>query len=212
MSAAGQLRHSGAPSRRLQMTDRAPTREDDVQSGWQNRGVFGAHPDEGGDREMRIGRAILFGILGGAAISLVTAVLRAAGLPLSIEIILGTLTGLPPGGTAFGVGLLLHLAMGGLFGLFYGFLFEHVWDHGGATTGMLTAVVHASLIGILIGLTPQFHPYIPERMPDPGPYFANLGVPGALTFFGAHLLYGAIVGAGYGHVEAERQWAPTGRL
>ncbi len=157
---------------------------------------------------MRIGRALLFGVLGALVISLVTAVLRAAGLPLSIEIILGTLTGLEPGASAFGVGFLIHLTMGALFGLLYGYLFEHVWDHGGATTGMLTAVVHAALIGIMIGLTPQFHPYIPERMADPGPYFANLGVLGVLTFFGAHILYGAIVGAGYGHVAAEHQWAP----
>ena len=161
---------------------------------------------------MRPGKAILFGILGAAAISLVTAVLRAFGLPLSIELVLGTLTGIEPGGTAFGIGLLIHLTMGALFGLLYAYLFEKVWDHGGATTGMLTAVVHASLIGILIGLTPQFHPMIPERMPDPGPYFANLGVLGVLTFFGAHLLYGAIVGAGYGHVAAEHQWAPSGRV
>ena len=160
---------------------------------------------------MRVARAILYGILGAVVISLVTAVLRAAGTPLSIEIILGTLTGMPPGPSAFGLGIAIHLTMGGLFGLLYGYLFEHVWDHGGATTGMLTAVVHASLIGILIGFTPQFHPLIPAQMPDPGPYFANLGPIGVLTFFGAHLLYGAIVGAGYGHVAAEHQWAPTGR-
>ena len=73
---------------------------------------------------MRPGKAILFGILGAAAISLLTAVLRAAGLPLSIEIILGTLTGLAPSGAAFGLGLLIHLMVGGLFGLLYGFLWE----------------------------------------------------------------------------------------
>jgi hypothetical protein len=161
---------------------------------------------------MRSGRAILFGVLGAVAISVLTAVLRGLGLPLSIEIILGTLTGLAPGPTAFGVGLVIHLAMGGLFGLLYGFLFERVWDHGGAPTGMLLAVIHAALIGILIGMTPQFHPLIPERLPDPGPFFANLGPIGVVTFFAAHLVYGAIVGAGYGHVAAERQWAPTGRL
>jgi hypothetical protein len=159
---------------------------------------------------MQPGKAILFGILGAAAISLVMAVLRAAGVPISIEIILGTLTGIEPSGAAFGLGFLIHLVIGALFGLLYAYLFEYVWDHGGATTGMLTAVVHAALIGIIIGLTPQFHPLIPERMPDPGPYFANLGVLGVVTFFGAHLVYGAIVGAGYGHVAAERQWAPSG--
>lgn len=157
---------------------------------------------------MRPGKAILFGVLGAAAISMLTALARVLGLPISIEIILGTLPGLAPGAVAFGLGLVIHLVMGGLFGLLYAYLFENVWDHGGATTGMLTAVVHAALIGILIGLTPQFHPLIPKRLPDPGPYFANLGTLGVLTFFTAHLLYGAIVGAGYGHVEAERQWAP----
>lgn len=161
---------------------------------------------------MRPGRAILFGVLGAAAISLLSAIVRAAGVPISIEMLMGTLTGLPAGSTAFGVGLVMHLIVGGLFGLLYAYLFERVWDHGGATTGMLLAVIHASLIGIFIGLTPQFHPLVPERMADPGPFFANLGVVGVVTFFGAHLLYGAIVGAGYGHVPAERQWAPTGRL
>lgn len=161
---------------------------------------------------MRPGRAFFFGVLGAAAISLLTAVLRALGFPLSIEIILGTLTGLEPGAGPFALGLVTHLLVGGLFGLLYGLLFERVWDHGGATVGMLLSVPHAALIGIVIGLTPQFHPLIPERLADPGPYFANLGPIGVLTFFGSHLVYGAIVGAGYGHVAAERQWAPTGRL
>lgn len=150
--------------------------------------------------------------MGAAAISVVTAVLRGAGLPLSIEILLGTLPGIPVGGMAFGLGLVMHLLLGGAFGLLYGALFERVWAHGGASVGMLLAVIHSSLIGILIGLTPRFHPLVPEQIADPGPFFANLGVMGVLVFFGSHILYGAIVGAGYGHVAAERQWAPTGRL
>lgn len=160
---------------------------------------------------MRPGKAILFGVLGAAAISVITAVLRALGKPISIELLLGTLTGMAPGGAAFGVGLLIHLAMGAGFGLVYAVLFERVWVHGGAFTGMLLAVIHSSLIGILIGLTPQFHPMVPERLADPGPFFANLGVVGVIAYFAAHIVYGAIVGAGYGHVATERQWAPTGR-
>jgi hypothetical protein len=161
---------------------------------------------------MRPGRAILFGVLGAGAISLVSAGLRLLGLPIRIELLLGTLTGMEPTNAAYAIGLVIHLVIGGAFGLLYGYLFERVWDHGGAGTGMILAVIHSALIGIIIGLTPQFHPLVPERLADPGPYFANAGILGVLSFFAIHVLYGAIVGAGYGHVVAEREWAPAGRL
>ncbi len=161
---------------------------------------------------MRATRAIVLGILGATAISVVSAVLRALGLPIRIELILGTLPGLVPSAAAYVLGLAIHLTMGALFGLLYGYLFEKVWNHGGAGTGMILAVIHAALIGMFIGLTPQFHPQVPERIAEPGPYFANLGVAGVLAFFGLHILYGAIVGGGYGHVVAEHEWAPEGRL
>jgi hypothetical protein len=161
---------------------------------------------------MRTGRAIVFGVVGAAAISVASAVFRAAGVPISMEMILGTLTGMEPSGAAFALGLVFHLAIGGLFGILYGYLFERVWAHGGASTGMILSVIHAALIGILIGLTPQFHPLVPQMVGDPGPFFANAGMIGVLGFFLLHLVYGAIVGAGYGHVAAEHEWAPAGRL
>jgi hypothetical protein len=77
---------------------------------------------------------------------------------------------------------------------------------------MILAVIHAAIVGMFVGLTPQFHPQIPETMRDPGPFFANLGLAGAVAFFALHLVYGAVVGAGYGHVAAEHEWAPEGRL
>jgi hypothetical protein len=161
---------------------------------------------------MRGKRAFLFGVLGAAAISVTSLILRAIGVPIQLELILGTATGLWPSPLAFVVGLGIHLAIGGAFGLLYGWLMETVWDHGGAGTGMVLGVIHAALIGMAVGLTPQFHPHIPEHMPDPGPYFANIGVVGVVCFFAIHVLYGAIVGHGYGHVAAEREWAPAGRL
>lgn len=161
---------------------------------------------------MRIGRAIVFGVLGAAAISVASVALRAGGLPIRLELLLGTATGLPPGNTAFAVGLVMHLVIGGLFGLLYGWLFERVWDHGGAATGAILAVIHSALIGMAVGLTPHLHPLVPEQIRDPGPYFSNAGVAGVIAFFAIHILYGAIVGGGYGHVAAEREWAPAGRL
>ena len=161
---------------------------------------------------MRAGRAIVFGVIGAAAISVASALLRAAGVNVNLELILGTVLGGAPSASTFALGLVLHLTIGGLFGLLYGYLFERVWDHGGAGTGMILAAIHAALIGMGIGLTPQFHPHVPEVIADPGPFFANVGLVGVLAFFAIHVLYGAIVGAGYGHVDAEREWAPQGRL
>ena len=161
---------------------------------------------------MQVRRAILFGVLGAGAISAASVVLRTVGIPIRLELILGTGFGTPEGPAAFVLGLAMHLAIGGAFGLLFGWLFETVWAHGGAFTGMILATLHATLVGMAVGLTPQFHPLIPERMADPGPFFANIGTAGVVSFFAIHLLYGAIVGAGYGHVAAERQWAPAGRL
>jgi hypothetical protein len=161
---------------------------------------------------MRTARAIGFGVLGACAISVTSAGLRALGLPIQLELLLGTLTGLAPSPSAFFLGLCIHLAIGGAFGLLYGWLFERVWEHGGAGTGMILGVIHAALIGMVVGLTPQFHPLVPYVLPDPGPFFANGGAAGVIGFFLIHVLYGAIVGAGYGHVPAEHEWAPAGRL
>lgn len=157
-------------------------------------------------------RAILFGILGAAVMSLLSMLLRAIHVPIQMEMILGSLTGIPPGSTAFAVGLVIHLTLGAIFGLIYGALFEKVWNHGGAGTGIVLAILHSSFIGIVFGLIPRIHPFIPGQLRDPGAYFSNLGTAGVLSFFAMHLLYGAIVGAGYGHVAAEHDWAPEGRL
>jgi hypothetical protein len=161
---------------------------------------------------MRIGRGLLFGIVGAIAISVVSGVLRLLGMKIGIELILGTWTGLRPGPEAFAAGLAMHIALGAGFGVFYAWLFERVWAHGGAATGVILGMLHAALIGMLFGLTPQLHPLVPQVVADPGPYFANAGIAGVLAWFALHAIYGAIVGAGYGHVTAERQWAPVGRL
>jgi hypothetical protein len=151
-------------------------------------------------------------VIAAGAISAVSAVLRAVGIPIRLELILGTAFGGAPSQATFLLGIAMHLAIGGAFGLLYGWLMETVWDHGGAFTGMILGFLHASLVGMGVGLTPQWHPLVPERLADPGPFFANVGVAGVLCFYAIHIMYGAIVGHGYGHVAAESHWAPAGRL
>jgi hypothetical protein len=169
-------------------------------------------PSAGGRSTMRAKRAIVYGVIGAAAISAASAVLRAIGLPIRLELLLGTMFGAEPSTSSFLLGLGIHLAIGGAFGLLYGWLFETVWVHGGAFTGMILGFLHASLVGMGVGLTPQWHPLVPGHLADPGPFFANVGVAGVLGFYAIHIMYGAIVGHGYGHVAAEREWAPEGRL
>lgn len=157
---------------------------------------------------MRMARAVVGGLLGAATMSVVVAMLRLFGIPFQLEQVLGTMTGLAPGPLAVALGLGIHLGVGALFGVAYGWNFERVWAHGGAGAGMILGVIHAAFFGIFIGLTPEFHPHVPERLMDPGPYFTHTGVVGTIAFFLVHLLYGAIVGRVYGHVPAEREWAP----
>lgn len=159
---------------------------------------------------MRSARAIVFGVLGAAAMSVVSVPLRALGVPIRLEMLLGTLTGIQPGPQAFLIGVLMHLGLGAFFGLLYGALFERVWNHGGAFIGMITTIPHSLFIGMLIGFMPQFHPLVPEVLGEPGPYFSTQGGwLGPVAFFAIHLIYGAIVGGGYGHVASENEWEPS---
>ena len=161
------------------------------------------------EETMRLARGMTFGFIGAAGISVASALLRAMGIPIDLELVLGTLAGAEPSVTTFMLGLALHLGFGTLFGMLYAWLFERVWHHGGAGTGMLLGVIHAALIGIVIGLMPRFHPLIPELVPDPGPYFANGGAITVIAFFVLHVLYGAVVGAGYGRVASDVKWGAT---
>lgn len=146
---------------------------------------------------MKVARAALFGILGAVAMSVIGLLLRAAGFPLRFELILGTIAGVPEGPEAYAAGLAIHLVIGTLLGVLYGYLFERVLNHGGARTGMLVSVVQAAFVGMIVGLNTH---------PDVGIYFKHLGLLGIVCWFGLHLMYGAIVGAGYGHVVSERAY------
>jgi hypothetical protein len=158
---------------------------------------------------MKVTRAILFGVLGASAISVASVGFRAVGVPIELEMLLGTAFGMQPGMGAFAAGLVVHLVLGGAIGLTYAWLMETVWKHGGAGMGAILAFIHASMVGMAVGLTPQFHPMVPRQLADPGAYFSNAGTVGVVAFYGVHLLYGLIVGGGYGHVRSESEWAPS---
>ena len=51
-----------------------------------------------------------------------------------------------------------------------------------------------------MAMMPAMHPLIPEQMPAPGAFMANMGLMGVIAEIMLHLIYGAIVGAMYGPV------------
>lgn len=160
---------------------------------------------------MRVIQAFLAGVVGGATMSLITALARTMGMPVNWELILGTFFGAPPSRTAWLTGLILFLVLSGLIALLYAIGFEHVTRRAGWSVGLVFSFVHTLVAGTLVGLVPALHPLVPESLPAPGAFMANLGTLGIGIFVLSHLIYGAIVGTLYAplHYESARMREPT---
>jgi hypothetical protein len=123
---------------------------------------------------MKYGKAFGGGVMGAMAMSIIMAMARAIGIPVSLEKLLGTLLGGPSSLTTWGMGFLMHLAAGGLFGLLYAVGFEYTAQCANWLVGPVFGVVHGVLSGIVI---------------------AHVDVRVVIWL---HIFYGAIVGALYG--------------
>ncbi len=143
---------------------------------------------------MNNGKLFLAGVTGGAAMSVVMGIARAMGMPVNLEMMLGTLPGLSPGPVTWTIGLVMHLMLSGLIALVYGFLFERVLHRTSIGAGLIVSLGHVVIAGLFMGMVPLMHPMIPEQMAAPGFFMANLGVMGVAAEVMLHLMYGAIVG------------------
>lgn len=147
------------------------------------------------------GRAFVAGVVGGAMMSLGAWLARDLwGIPIELEMVLGTLAGLSPGRGTFAIGLVMHLTICGLCGHLYAIGFEHIAHRSGALTGAIASIAHAAIAGLVIGALPEVHPQMPEVLASPGPFLSRLGDLAVAMFVIAHALFGAIVGALYGPV------------
>jgi len=146
---------------------------------------------------MTTSRAVIAGTIGALAITLVTALLRATGVPVNLEMLLGSMLTASLGMSTWLLGFLIHLCAGALCAVIYAAVFEHWTRRADATTGVGVGAVNALLSGLALGALPALHPLIPEYMAAPGIFFAHLGAGGVIVFIGLHLLFGAIVGAMY---------------
>ncbi len=153
-------------------------------------------------------KAVLYGFLGAGVKSLLMAMARTRGMNVDVELMLGTWVWLRPRHETITLGIALYLFLGALFGALYGWLFERVLHHGGMAAGILLAIPHTVLTGLLMALVPALHPHVPELLPAPGAYLSSFGPAGVIALLVLHLVFGAIVGGGYGHVCGERSWWP----
>ncbi len=155
---------------------------------------------------MRIGQAVVAGMVGSVVMSLIMAVARAMGMQANLEMMLGTMLGMAPGTGTWWIGFVMHLMAGAVFAIIYGEIFEHVTHKSGWGLGLGFGFVHAVVSGLALAGIPAIHPLIPEAMPAPGAFMSNLGVMGVVAFVMLHLIYGAIVGAMYHPIHHK---APT---
>lgn len=95
-----------------------------------------------------------------------------------------------------------------MLALVYAWVFEHVTHRAGWIVGAGLGLVHAVISGLGMTIVPLIHPMIPERLPAPGAFMANLGVIGIVAEFALHAVYGAVVGGLYGPVLRERARQP----
>jgi hypothetical protein len=149
---------------------------------------------------MNYRKALVAGVIGAAVMSIIMAMARMMGMPANLEMMLGTMTGGPPSAIRWIMGWIIHLIAGGIFALIYAVGFEY-WTHrAGWLVGLGFGIIHTLFSGLLLAMMPIMHPLVPEMMPAPGAFMANLGMMGVGAFFMLHLIYGAIVGAMYGPV------------
>lgn len=150
---------------------------------------------------MKVGKAIIAGLVGGVAMTVLGWIVRRLGLEMNAEMMLGTMLGGMPGLTTWLIGFMMHLMISALIALAYAWGFERVTHRAGVVVGLGFAVVHVAIAGMVMALIPAMHPMIPEEMPAPGAFMANMGGTFVALFVVEHLIYGAIVGALYGPVE-----------
>jgi hypothetical protein len=146
---------------------------------------------------MRVGRAFVGGISGGAVMTLFMALGRASGVPFALEMLLGTLCGGQPTRAAWACGFVAHLVISGLIGILYAAAFEHIAHRASWRLGVVLSIAHSVIAWVGVALISEVKPL--------GPDIVRLFTPGEsafLAFAVVHAVFGAIVGAIYGPTPA----------
>lgn len=142
---------------------------------------------------MTLAKGFVGGVLAAAATSFAAAAARGLGLPLNLELVLGSALTEQTGVVTWVLGFSVYLLFGGLAGFLYG-IAAWIVRRTGALAGALLGLGHLVVDGVGIGWLGEAHPLMPALMAAPGPFYADAGAETALAFALLHVLYGALVG------------------
>ena len=143
--------------------------------------------------------AVVTGVLAGAVMMVARLALRAAGMPLRMDVtrIWGTLLGVR-GAPERPVGIVVHLLVSAGVALVYAWGFDLVGaDRTLSLWGLVGGLVHWLVAGLMMTALPVAHPDIPEQRAAPGAFAKNFGGPDVAGFLIGHLAYGVTVGILY---------------
>ncbi|MGD9890209.1 MAG: hypothetical protein AB7R89_01790 [Dehalococcoidia bacterium] len=151
------------------------------------------------------------GAIGGALMTLMRMLMRAAGIDLKADIpnLWGTMLKVH-GPTGRLLGLLIHLVGSAAIGLVYAWAFSllHI-DADLWFWGLLGGAIHWWIAGIFMGVLPAIHPEMPDGQHAPGFFLWRYRGPDVPVFLIGHLMYGAAVGVLYGLFHANGGWGTS---
>ena len=145
---------------------------------------------------MNLLSAVISGILGTLAISMVMAAAPMMGMPrMDIVDMLSTMFGKPNRV----LGWMMHLMMGVVFALIYAFLWSIGIGSPGWISGLIFGAAHWLAVGLMMAVIPIVHAGIKNGdVEAPGMWMINQG--GMLSFVGGlmgHMIFGLVVALVY---------------
>lgn len=144
------------------------------------------------------------GVVGAVLMTILFALGRAFGGDFNLELILGSWITRGVGVGTWVLGFIVHVLLGGAFGVVYAAAF-HTWRRTGMAAGLALSIPHVLLAGLFFWILPSIHAAMPERpeFPVPGYLAVHYGTLAVLQLVLFHLVYGAVVGEIYRERPAE---------
>jgi hypothetical protein len=161
---------------------------------------------------MRAGLAFIAGVIGGAVMVAIVAIVRALNITgLDLSMLWGSLFTHTESGGTWALGFIVHLIVSGLIALIFAAVFEAIrasnwW------IGLIGGAIYAVVAGLVIA---GYHVAVTTAagtvVESPGAFASNYGSIAFGTFIIAYLVYGIIVGSMYTPVRVRALAAATPR-